>query len=340
MFPAMLLSKQRRLFREKIFYKVLLVSLLLISPNIWWQYQNGFPVIWHLKTLSSTQLVNVDRLQFIKDQFLFFAGGNLVLLASFISFFRFRPFRKYKVIFWTCIFVLLIYFYLKAKSYYAIGLYPVLIAFGSVYLEYLLDKGWKIYLRPVFLLIPVIVIIPIFNIVLPVLSPSEIVENPEMFRSLGLLRWEDGKNHPIPQDFADMQGWRELSALTDKAFDQVSPDENTLIHCDNYGMAGAINFYSARKSSEALSLNADYINWYPPDDWSIDNVILVQESRDDDPERKREASLFESITLIGEIENDFAREKGTKVYLLQGSKKDINAILKEEIRSKIEKMHY
>ena len=137
-----------------------------------------------------------------------------------------------------------------------------------------------------------------------------------------------------------MQGWRELSALTDKAFDQVSPDENTLIHCDNYGMAGAINFYSARKSSEALSLNADYINWYPPDDWSIDNVILVQESRDDDPERKREASLFESITLIGEIENDFAREKGTKVYLLQGSKKDINAILKEEIRSKIEKMHY
>jgi hypothetical protein len=45
-------------------------------------------------------------------------------------------------------------------------------------------------------------------------------------------------------------------------------------------------------------------------------------------------SLFEKITLVGEIKNKYAREHGTKVYLLKGSKQSINEILKEEILEK------
>ena len=66
----------------------------------------------------------------------------------------------------------------------------------------------------------------------------------------------------------------------------------------------------------------------------IKNVILVQGPWDDDPERKREAALFESVSLIGEVKNEFARNKGTRVYLLKGAKKDINYILKQEIYNK------
>jgi hypothetical protein len=332
--PAMLLTQQRKLFANKQLYLVVLVTLILISPNLWWQYQNDFPVIWHLNTLSKTQLVNVNRMDFLNDQLLFFIGGNLVLLAGFISFFKYDPFKKFRFLFWTFIFVIVCYFYLKAKSYYAIGLYPTFIAFGAVYLEKLLDKGWKRYLRSVLLLIPIIVIIPIFSIFLPVLSPQKIVENQEKFRALGLLKWEDGKDHALPQDFADMQGWDELGALVDKAFESVSEKSATLIHCDSYGMAGAINFYANQTYTEALTLDADYINWYPLDKVIIENVILVQGPWDDDPERKREAQLFDSITLIGVVENEYARDKGTRVYLLKGAKKDINAILKEEIHNK------
>ncbi len=334
LFPAMLLSQQRMLFTKKEFYLVLLVSLVLISPNLWWQYENNFPVIWHLNTLSKTQLVNVNRFDFLKDQLLFFSGAHLVLIAGFVSFFKFEPFKKFRFLFWTLVFVLLFYFFLKAKSYYAIGLYPTFIAFGAVYLEKILKKGRKRYLRPVLLLIPILVIIPIFNIFLPVLSPREIAENPDKFRSLGMLRWEDGQEHTLPQDFADMQGWKELGTLVDKAFDNISDKTTTLIHCDGYGMAGAINYYASQKHTEALTLDADYINWYPLDQMTIENVILVQGPWDDDPERKREAELFASVTLIGEVENEYARDKGTRVYLLKGAKKDINEILKEEIHNK------
>ena len=78
LFPAMLLTQQRKLFANKQFYFVLAVTLILIAPNLWWQYQNDFPVIWHLNTLSKTQLVNVNRMDFLIDQLLF-----LVVLILF-----------------------------------------------------------------------------------------------------------------------------------------------------------------------------------------------------------------------------------------------------------------
>ncbi len=287
-----------------------------------------------MTTLSETQLIHVNRVDFLIDQLSFFSGALPILLAGFLSFFLFEPFKKFRFLFWTLIFVLVFYTWLRAKSYYAIGLYPVFIGFGSVYLENILDKGWKFYLRPVLLLVPILVIIPVFQVFLPVLSPQKIADNPAMFESLGMLRWEDGKNHSIPQDFADMQGWKELAGLVDQAFDSVSDKSNTLIHCDGYGMAGAINYYSKQKYSEALTLDADYINWYPLDEMTIKNVILVQGPWDDDPQRKRETPLFNNVSLIGEVKSKFARDKGTRVYLLKGAKVDINILLEEEIHNK------
>jgi len=332
--PSLLLSQHRKIFFKKELYFVGAFSLVLITPNLYWQYQNDFPVIWHLTTLSETQLIHVNRVDFLIDQLSFFSGALPILLAGFLSFFLFEPFKKFRFLFWTLIFVLLSYTWLRAKSYYAIGLYPVFIAFGAVYLEDLLDKGWKFYVRPVLLLLPILVIVPVFKVFLPVLSPQEIADHPAMFESLGMLRWEDGENHAIPQDFADMVGWKELAGLVDQAFDSVSDKSNTLIHCDGYGMAGAINYYSKQKYSEALTLDADYINWYPLDEMTIKNVILVQGPWDDDPQRKRETPLFNNVSLIGEVKSKFARDKGTKVYLLKGAKVDINILLEEEIHNK------
>ena len=329
--PAILLTKQRKILVNKHFYLAILVSLIIISPNLVWQYNNDFPVIHHLETLSSTQLVNVNRFDFLKEQLLFFIGSIFVIILAFVSFFRYRPFKKYVLFFWTYIFIISIYFYLKAKGYYSIGLYPILLAFGSVYIEKLLSNGWLRYIRPLLVLIPIVVLIPIYQVLLPVLTPAEIVEKTALFERFGLLRWEDGKNHNLPQDFADMLGWGELAGIVDIAFDSITDKEHTIIHCDNYGQAGAINYYSKQQFTEAVSMNADYINWYPLDKIEIKNVILVKERTDTDIKREREMPFFDEITLVGEIKNKYAREYGTRVYLLKGSKQSINKILEEEI---------
>ena len=333
--PALLLSEHRKIFLNKHFYLAFLAAILVISPNLVWQYQNGLPVVNHLETLANTQLINVNRFDFLKEQSLFFSGSIFVIIIAFISFFSHTPFKKYRLFFWSYIFTIAIYFYLKAKGYYAIGLYPILLAFGAVYLEKLLNRErWRM-LRPVVILIPILLMIPMSRIMLPVLSPTEIIAKKEVFQKFGLLRWEDGIDHDLPQDFADMRGWKELAGIVDSAFDSIVEKENTLIHCDNYGQAGAINFYGTQKYAEALSFNADYINWYDLDNTEYKHIILVKYRLDDDPNREQERPLFEEIKVVGEITDPYAREKGTRVFFLKGAKKSINQFFKKEIEDRI-----
>ena len=98
---------------------------------------------------------------------------------------------KYRFFLLTLIFSLALFIFIKAKGYYAIGLYPIFLAFGAVYLEKLLDKDWLFYLRAVAIMIPVLVFVPQFQIILPVLSPEEIIEKNELFKKYDVTRWED-----------------------------------------------------------------------------------------------------------------------------------------------------
>lgn len=45
--PAILLTRHRTIFKNPQFYLAVALSLVLISPNLIWQYQNNFPVVHH-----------------------------------------------------------------------------------------------------------------------------------------------------------------------------------------------------------------------------------------------------------------------------------------------------
>lgn len=332
--PALLLSRQRVIFKNKHLWLAALLALLLVLPNIIWQFRNGLPVVHHMQTLATTQLVNVKRSNFLTEQLYFFPGALAVIVLAFVSLFTFQPHKKYIVYFFAFVFTMIIFTALRAKAYYAIGLYPVFIAFGSVYFEKLLSRGRAKYLRIPVVLFPVLIFIPVSQIMLPIFSPPQILKKKELFDKFGATRWEDGKIHNLPQDYADMLGWKELAHLVDSAFTLVDEKGQTIVQCDNYGQAGAINYYSEQNANSAFSMNADYIDWYPLDKFEIVNVILVQEKNDDDPARKREREFFEEVLSIGKITNPNARETGTSVYLLRGAKVSVNHILREEINNR------
>jgi hypothetical protein len=152
----------------------------------------------------------------------------------------------------------------------------------------------------------------------------------QRFERVGALRWEDGKNHQLPQDYADMQGWKELAHLADLAYAQVKDKSAVLVRADNYGEAGAVNYYSKFKNINVVSYNADYLYWFNLEN-PIKHVILIREPNEEDPERKKERPFFEKITKIGEVTNPYAREKGAGVYLLENAKIDINGRIEKEI---------
>ncbi len=172
-----------------------------------------------------------------------------------------------------------------------------------------------------------------YKVDLPNKSPEYIISHANEFEKYGKHRWEDGKEHLLQQDFADMVGWKELAVKVDSVCATIPDFEYTLILCDNYGQTGAINFYTTNKRVTAHSFNADYINWLPLD-MKIKNVILVKEGDDDDKERKTEIPLFDTVYLATKRVNKYAREPEIAIYVLKGAKTDINKRIKLEMDRK------
>lgn len=328
--PALLLSSERKVFVEKKLYFALIVGLLLILPNLLWQYNNHFPIVHHMKELAETQLVNVDRTGFLKEQLLFFIGSFFVIIASLYALLFYKPFARFKFFFASLIFTLAIFMYFKAKAYYAIGLYPVYIAFGAVFLSQILQMGWKRYLQPVFIIIPLLFFIPMYHLTFPNKSPQYFVKNQEQYKKIGMLRWEDGKDHELPQDFADMLGWKELARKTDSVYALIPNKKETIVLCDNYGQAGAINYYT-KKGIKAVSFNADYVNWF---DLTIQykNLIRVKNYEEKSTEFEETGPFFQSSAIAGEITNKYAREYKTTIFVFTKAKININKRIEDEIK--------
>ncbi|TAF65015.1 MAG: glycosyl transferase [Cytophagales bacterium] len=330
--PALLVTEHRKIFLKPTLYFAILAGLVLILPNLVWQYNNNFPVFHHLKQLAEIQLINVNRFDFLKNQLLFFAGSLLVIFSSLFSLLFYKPFQKYRLFFFSILFTLTAFLYFKAKDYYAIGIYPIYIAFGSVYLAAILKDGWKKYLQPVAIAVPLLIFIPIYDVAFPNKSPEYIVQHSENYKKLGLLRWEDGKDHLLPQDFADMLGWKELALKVDSVYLALPNKKNTLVLCDNYGQAGAINYYTKQKL-KAVSFNADYINWFDLSK-KYENLIRVKEAEEVNAELQETSPFFQNSMLAGSITNQYAREYGTGIFVFTGAKIDIRQRIKDEIEEK------
>lgn len=327
--PSLLLTKERKIFKEKTFYFGTAITIILIFPNLLWQIKNDFPVVSHMKELSSSQLKNVDRGEFLFHQVLYFLGSFWLIILALIGFLISPQLRELRFLFYTYLFTIGLFLFFRGKDYYAIGIYPVYLATGAFLFERWIRQKRKLqWLKPVTIVVIVLVSLPPTYAVYPLLSAPELYGKRESIRGLGVLKWEDGKEHHLPQDFADMRGWKELALKVQLAYRGHPEKQNLLVLCNNYGQAGAINYYAP--GLNAVSFNADYINWFP-----LEKPVLglIRVKTEGDPISDEEQSLFSTIRLLSVIEDSFAREKGTRVYLMEGEK-DLRNILHQKILNK------
>lgn len=323
---GILISPQRKLLTNKHFYGAIGLAILIFSPNIIWQIKHQFPVIWHMKTLEKTQLVNVDRGEFIVEQIKFFAGTIVIWVSGLLALLFYKPFKKYIIIGFAFITTLSFFTYMHAKGYYAIGLYPILFAFGGIYFDELLSKKYLSWIKPTIIFLNVGLNVWLSPIIFPLKSPEYIASHPRKFKKLGMLRWEDGKDHHLPQDFADMLGWKEIASKTDSALEMIPKNEwkQTLVLADNYGETGAINYYS-KHIKNAVSFSFDYLGLFP-DFSKIKHYIVVGEQSD-----PKDIVHFKYFKKVGEVENPYAREKGTGIYLLSYPDATIASMLNKRL---------
>ncbi len=320
---AISFSVHRVVFSKKEFYGGLGLGLLVFSPNLIWQLKRGLPIINHMTELEAQQLVNVDRGLFLLDQLTMPFVASIVMLAGLAYLFTQKTYRYIAI---SALLVVVVLLLLRGKSYYTIGVIPVLISGGAVAIEKYLTNNWVRWVLPV---VFVSLTFPILPFGIPVYGQDGMIE---YFKKLednhGLLlgrRFEDGSIHSLPQDYADQLGWEELVSITAKAYSRIPDKTRGAIYCENYGQAGAVAVIGKKyKLPEPLSFNESFAYWVPGEfQPEITHFIYINDELGEDV-----AALFQKVEIIGEVTNIHAREYGTTVYLCSNPKSSFNTFWK------------
>jgi hypothetical protein len=302
---AILLTSHKNLLRSKYFFAGGLLGIIIILPNLIWQFNHNWPLIYHMAELQKYQFANVSIIGFIIDQFIMNLPGLVIWMSGLIIFLFYKSEKKFRVLAFLYLFTVLLILLLRGKSYYTLGLYPILFAMGG----YAAEKYFKPFMKYVTIVLIILLSLPILPFSLPVYSHEKIAEYSKK-TAVFTNRWEDGKIYNIPQDYADMTGWKQLSSIVIQHFNSLSPGEkdSCLIYAENYGQAGAIYFYGKKHGLPApISFNDNFIFWAPD---SVDNVPLIyvnDEVGDID-------FLYESYKKVGQVDNIYFRENGLQVY--------------------------
>lgn len=314
---ALVLTRYRRLFLRIEFWKAVGLGLLIVLPNILWQYQHNWPLVHHMDELRETQLRHIDKSTFLKEQVLLLLPVLFVWIGGLIWYLRHREFRVVGLSYLGVIALLMLG---SGKGYYSLGAYPMLLAAGGVWLER--TSARRRWLRIANVALILLLSLPFVPVLIPMQKPADMVAFNKEFKieELDLLKWEDLQNHPLQQDFADMQGWKEMAQKSERVYNSLPPQvqKGTIVYCRNYGQAGALKYYAKGREfrSKVISDNGTHLLWIS-DSLQFEHLLFVGEEMPgpDDAVFRH----FRQVSLVDSVTNTLAREHGTKIILFQGA---------------------
>lgn len=229
---GLLFYDKGRLFKNKWLYIAAAISLLIVLPNIIWQYQHHFPILFHYQKLSELQLEKISPFQFGLDQLKLPFTLAVSLIGLYALFFD-ASLKKYKGLGIAVIIIFVTMWVLHSKSYYFFSAYPVLFAAGAVKLEKIFERKpfWN-YVVAFIIIAPILYFIPKAIPVLPI----------EKYVAYEHKKPDANGRIELTDDYADMFGWEEQVKLVDSIYKTLSPEEKSkcFIWAKNYGEAGAI----------------------------------------------------------------------------------------------------
>ncbi|MBS1621678.1 MAG: glycosyltransferase family 39 protein [Bacteroidetes bacterium] len=329
---GLLLTQHRKIFLNKHFYYSCLIALFIFLPNIIWQYNHRFPVITHMNELQDEQLKYNSAIGFITSQLMMNFPCVFIWIAGLIYISFLRSGKKFRFLGWAYLFVIVLLIVLRGKDYYALGAYPVLFAFGAYQLEKAssVRLKWTRYAMLIFSIAFGLFAMPL---VMPLAKPETLVKYYEKthLNRTGSFKWEDQQMHPLPQDFADMMGWKEMAMKAGAIYNSLPANERakTFVYCRGYFSAGALNYY--RKEAglpETYSDNASFLFWLP-DKYDVKNLILVGHSIPDSNDIV--FRQFATISIKDSINMPLFRENGMKIILCQNGSDSLNYILTKTV---------
>lgn len=314
-FVALLTTpRARRLFRSPWIWLGAALAFGIFVPNLLWQWRHGWPQIHVVLNGRLYKDVPVSWPEFLFQQFLFLGPVMLpVWLAGLWFYFGAREGKPARFLGVTYGVLLIVFLLLRMKTYYLLPAYPPLVAGGAVAWERWLRAAkwrWARMALPAAVALAGLATLPYGVPVLPIATFLRYE------RVVGIghdVKMERDATGALPQLYADMFGWRHITATVAEVYDGLPSEDRAgcALLAGNYGEAGAIDFYGPRYGlPQAISGHNEYYLWGPRT-YSGRCVIaigvpfsLLQE-------------LFGSIELKAKVENPYSMpvEDHLPIYL-------------------------
>ena len=173
--------------------------------------------------LYRTQLVYVSKKTFLLEQIMMNFTSILIWMTGLFVLVFFKSEKKYRVFAYIFFTVITLFLITSGKPYYTLGIYPVMFAFGGYYLEKYFTGKRKII---ALLIVAWSFLTSLFFVPLglPVFPQKQMEAYCSFFSkhiSPAPMRNEQNSYYPLPQDYMDMTGWKELAALASVAYNQL-----------------------------------------------------------------------------------------------------------------------
>ena len=258
---GLLLSPSRRVLRTPWLLAGMALGALIVLPNVIWQAAHGFPM-WQL--LRDAQItgknVVLSPAGFVAQQVLL--TNPLLAPVWMIGLVRAFAEARLRWAGWTYLLLIAMMIALHGKNYYPADIYPMMIAIGALCIG-----QWTTRLR---LLRPAIAVLAVVFAAWLIPFTEPILPEQRVASYMAALHLSASAEHHAPsaigQDFADMHGWPQLTALVATVYDSLPPAERSqaAIFATNYGEASAINFFGSKYGlPPAISGHNNYWVWGP-----------------------------------------------------------------------------
>lgn len=283
------------------------IFMLVLSPYLFWQYQNGFPVFQyiHVVTNRHVYLGTGDYL----FQLLFFHGAAMAVWLAGLAFILTDKgvLRNYGNVGIGFIALVLVIFLMNGKLYYLLGAFPLFMAVGGICWEKMLGHT----IIPKFTLVGGLMAVAVIAlpVVLPILPYKTMCSYVYLMKTYAKidqpLRWEDGQVHDVPQYFADMRGWEALAKSI-----QNARNGSLTVYTKNYAAAGALCYYQHPAGITLAADNNSFMEWAPDD--LPDNFVYVT-----DEDSKKVVNYASQVMFLGQVDDKLTAAHQLKIFVLK-----------------------
>ena len=316
---GVLLSPQRATLLNRWFWLGAAASVLIALPNALWQIAHGLPMLELLRNGANGKNVVLGPLEFIEQEFLITNPALALIWLAGLFWTLMR--RELRWLGYTFILLIGLMIAMHAKHYYPASVYPALFAAGACAIELWTERArWS---RPVIGTAGILFGLLLLPLVVPVLPLSTFLAYQ---KALHFTPSSSEHTHlrDLPQDYADMEGWPEMTAAVAGVYNRLPAKDRAkaAIFADNYGEAAAIDFFGAQYHlPPALSGHNQYYLWGPR---GYDGSVLIKINGEESQLR----SVFREVRLVKRFTNPYNRpfEDQMPIYLCRGIKVPLDVL--------------